>query len=190
MAETASSHLIAPISPLPGPPSGLIKPLPPDTFPFVPPGTIPLFPPGTIPLFPPGGQPDTRGIGTDLTESDRRTLRGALGLLKTARVDAKSADLKVALPAKRRLASLVCYLAGFFDGKRIVGVNPGFIQLAQSQLAPVDLDSQLDGLQKILEETSAATRTGFLAPLGAIYVGLGIGMRMIGDKIDENEKKQ
>jgi hypothetical protein len=181
MSATAPNPAtIAPIMPAPRPlPSG----------PLCPPGGTMIIPDGNRPFIPPGLDLETRGIGGgSFTESDRRTLKRALGVLKAARVDANSKDPKVAKAATRRLMLLLCYVAGFFDGKKVTGINPGLASVAGSQMFGSDFDAQLDALQKQLEDMSVVTRTGLLAPYGAALMAIGIGMRMLGDAIDEKEK--
>jgi hypothetical protein len=182
IAPTPGPILPAPIMPAP-------MPLPINPRPIGPlcvPGGTMIIPDGNRPFIPPGLDLQTRGIsGGGFTESDRRTLKRTLELLKAARADVSSKDPKVAKAANRRLMIVLCYVAGFFDGKNVVGINPGLASVAGAQLFGSDINAQLDHLQKQLEDMSVATRTGLLAPYGAALMAIGIGMRMLGDAIDE-----
>lgn len=120
-----------------------------------------------------------------LTEDDRFTLRRALRTLRTSRADARSIDPAVAKAAVLRLSSTVCYVAGFFDGHRIVGMNPGFAGVAGSLQHGHDLDAQLDDLEKAIDDLVTSTRTGLLLVPGLLLAGLGVGLRALGDYVDE-----
>jgi hypothetical protein len=118
---------------------------------------------------------------SDMSESDRRTLRRALGVIKAARADAKSKDPKVAGPAARRLVNVLCYVAGFLDGKgQGTALYSGFLSIYQ--LYPVvgtDLEAQLDEFQKSLEEVLQPGSTRSTKLTGALLIALGILLKQL-----------
>jgi hypothetical protein len=126
-------------------------------------------------------QPESRApVGIDLSASDRSTLRRAIGVLKAARADAKSTDTRVAREASQRLANILCYIAGFLDGKAVgtAGLNSGFQSILQSSLVVVtDPEAQLDELIKNLEaalEPGATRFWNIVAGLGLIALGIAL----------------
>lgn len=154
--------------------SALPAPLSPDQF------SNPGQPPVTLPQ-----------IDTTLTPSNVETLRGALQVLKAARADAGSTDPKVAAAAKRRLASLVSYLAGFADsrGWLMAGpVSPGLESIFGAYARPT-VDDALDELQSSLESTLAGIDTrspltkaigSTLSALGDVAIAVGAGLIVAG----------
>jgi hypothetical protein len=117
-----------------------------------------------------------------LSEGDVRTLRRALAVLKAARAEAKSQDGQVAADASRRVAHVLCYIAGYLDGKSAVtGLNPGFQSIFQSSLVAVtDPESLLDEFEKSLEDALEPGATRILnIIIGGGLILIGIALKQV-----------
>lgn len=139
-------------------------------------------PAGVAPVSPPtpAPSPTVAPSGGALDDLDRRTLKRALGLIRSARAGARSHDSRTSKAAYRRLVVAYGYLVGYLDGKGMLSTTlPGYASVFQTSKT-MDLTDALDDLERQIEAALDPTRVIWAVLLAgaAIYA---VGAYLLAD---------
>jgi hypothetical protein len=140
-----------------------------------------ILPVPPVDVLDPDGSRGAHTVG--LTDSDRRTLRGALSALKSARADLKSSDAVLRSRGRAHLVTVIGYLSGFFEGKGLGAANSGLTGMAPTTTDD-DLGGMLDQLEKLLEEIAFSPRSRSIV-LGLTFIALGITAKAVAKALPE-----